>query len=258
MNPQKRRLKLTVSSRGLRIWGLLFLITGMVGRGIVQNRLLKVDTFGMETIVQMMEYDPSILKYATIAVLLQGIETLAVPVFAFLLVEGFHYTSNVKAYLIRMTAAALLAEIPYNLVTTGKVLELSTRNPMFAMVIGMIVLMFFKQYAATSAKDILAKCMVVFGALLWSAFLGVQNAVPVVAMILVLWQFRGNRNKQVIFGLAAAMLCGLMSGYYFASALGVLMLLLYNGERGYFESKVVNYLAYPILLLAVGIAAQFM
>ena len=258
MNPPKRRLKLTVSSRGLRIWGLLFLIAGIVGRGIVQNRLLNVDAIGIENIAQMLEYDPSILKYATMAVLLQGIETLAVPVFAFLLVEGFRHTSDVKAYLLRMAGTAVLAEIPYNLVTTGKVFELTTRNPVFAMLIGMIVLVFFKQYEGSNVKNTLAKCMVVLGALLWSAFLGIQNAVPVIGMILVLWLARGSRNKQVIFGIAAALLLGLLSGYYFASILGVALLLLYNGERGYSENKVINYLSYPLVMLAVGIAAKFM
>ena len=258
MNPPKRRLKLTVSSRGLRIWGLLFLIAGIVGRGIVQNRLLNVDAIGIENIAQMLEYDPSILKYATMAVLLQGIETLAVPVFAFLLVEGFRHTSDVKAYLLRMAGTAVLAEIPYNLVTTGKVFELTTRNPMFAMLIGMIVLVFFKQYEGSNVKNALAKCMVVLGALLWSAFLEIQNAVPVIGMILVLWLARGSRNKQVVFGIAAALLLGLLSGYYFASILGVALLLLYNGERGYSENKVINYLSYPLVMLAVGIAAKFM
>ena len=257
MNPIKRRLKLTVSSRGLRIWGLMFLIAGIVGRGIVQNCLLNVDGVGIDNLTQMMEYDPRILKFATLAVLMQGIETIAVPIFAFLLVEGFRHTSDVKAYLIRMAGTALLAEIPYNMVTTGKYFELTTRNPMFAMVIGLIVLMFFRQYSGSTAKEILAKCMVLLGGLLWSAFLGVQNAVPVIGMILVLWMFRGNRNKQVIFGIAASMLCGLLSGYYFASSLGMLMLLLYNGERGYSENKAVNYLSYPAVMMAVGIAARF-
>ena len=258
MNPPKRRLKLTMSSRGLRIWGLLFLTAGIIGRGIVQNRLLNVDAIGIENITQMMEYDPSILKYATMAVMFQGIETLAVPVFAFLLVEGFRHTSDLKAYLIRLAGAAVLAEIPYNLVTTGKVLELTTRNPMFAMVIGLIVLFFFTMFEGNSLKNTLSKIMAVLGALLWGGFLGVQNSVPVIGMILVFWLARGSRNKQVIFGIAAALLLGLMSGYYFAAVLGVAMLLLYNGERGYSENKIVNYLSYPLVMLAVGIAARFM
>ena len=117
---------------------------------------------------------------------------------------------------------------------------------------------FFKQYEGSNVKNTLAKCMVVLGALLWSAFLGIQNAIPVIGMILVLWLARGSRNKQVIFGIAAAMLLGLLSEYYFASILGVALLLLYNGERGYSENKVINYLSYPLVMLAVGIAAKFM
>ena len=258
MRPEKKQLRLSVSSRGLRIWGMLFLLCGMVGRGIVQNVLLNVDELGMDKISQLLEQDPNILKYSTLAVIMQGLETMALPVFVFLLVEGFRHTGDFKAYLTRMFGAAVLAEIPYNLVTTGKVFALESRNPLIGLVIGLVALLFISQRESYSVKNYLTKGLIFVAAALWSILLGIQYGVAIVVMLAALWFFRSSRNKQVIAGIAACVICGFLSYYFYAATLGVLFLLLYTGERSYSENKWVNYLSYPVMLLAVGIAARLL
>ena len=51
---------------------------------------------------------------------LRYVGRLAFPVFCFLLVEGFSYTSNVKKYLGRIILFALISEIPVDLALTGQ------------------------------------------------------------------------------------------------------------------------------------------
>lgn len=46
---------------------------------------------------------------------------IAFPIFAFLLVEGIHHTRNRKKYMLRLILGAVLAEVPYNLMVSGKV-----------------------------------------------------------------------------------------------------------------------------------------
>ena len=41
---------------------------------------------------------------------------VAYPIFAFMIVEGYFHTSNLKAYVKRLFIFALLSEIPFNLV----------------------------------------------------------------------------------------------------------------------------------------------
>src|SRR5699024_11375707 len=58
--------------------------------------------------------DPSLMSLSTWATILQMIGWLSVPVFAFLLVEGFQHTSSFKRYLLTMLGFAVVSEIPYD------------------------------------------------------------------------------------------------------------------------------------------------
>lgn len=65
---------------------------------------------------------------------------IAFPIFAFLLVEGFHHTQNLKKYVLRLTLAALVSEIPFNLMTGGGLLHPFHQNVLwtFLIAIGML------------------------------------------------------------------------------------------------------------------------
>jgi len=101
-----------LTSRGLRLWGLLFLAVGVIGRSILQNRLLGVGTLTPMELLSVMDSSETMMVVATAALVMQVLETCAVPVFAFLLVEGFQHTRDVKNYFGRILAVALVSEIP--------------------------------------------------------------------------------------------------------------------------------------------------
>lgn len=65
---------------------------------------------------------------------------LSFPLFAFCLVDGFIRTSSRKKYLIRLGILALVSEIPYNLFSSGKLIDWSNKNVIFTYVIGFLLL----------------------------------------------------------------------------------------------------------------------
>ena len=77
-----------ISSNGLRTWGMFFLLAGMLGKSILQNGLLNLGAVSFGQLLEQMQTSRAAMLYATLALVLQAMETCAVPIFAFLLVEG--------------------------------------------------------------------------------------------------------------------------------------------------------------------------
>ena len=77
-----------------------------------------------------MSQDSRLMTLAGVGSIMQLIGGMAIPVFAFLLVEGFRNTSDYTKYLIMMAVTALVSEIPYDLSICGKVWDFfqSERN----------------------------------------------------------------------------------------------------------------------------------
>ena len=72
-----------------------------------------------------------------------GLSPVALPIFAFLIVEGFRKTSNHKFYLYRLLIFAFLAEMPYDLFYSGVPVDLKSQNLLFTMVLGYVALCLF-------------------------------------------------------------------------------------------------------------------
>ena len=182
-----------LTSYGLRLWGLFFAAVGIIGRCILQRALLGVGTLSSMELFALMDSSDTMMIVATAALVMQVLETCAVPLFAFLLVEGFQRTGDVKNYFVRVLAVALISEIPYNLAMSGKVLDMNSRNPAFGLVLAMLVLFFYSHFDGRSFGHIMAKIVAVLGALLWGGMLRLDpNGLCLALVVCALWIFRKN------------------------------------------------------------------
>lgn len=251
------RLGNTRPTRGLtasrlRTWAMLFAIAGIIGRSILQNQVLGMGSNSMQQILEMMQASETAMAAATAALVMQAMETVAVPIFVYLLVEGFQHTSDWKKYLLRVAGLALLTEIPYNLAMGQKLFDTTSRNPVLGLVLGLVLMYLFTRF---QGKKLVCVIMALAGAA-WAVMLKVDHGIPMILMVSILWIFRKKRMYMGFAGMGAAALCIGFSPFYLAAPMGCLVIHFYNGEQGE-GNRLINYLFYPVMLLVIGLLAMF-
>lgn len=124
---------------------------------------------------------------------------IAYPIFAFMLVEGFRHTSNMKKYLVRMLIFALISEIPFDLMTGGVWFFLTQQNVMFTFLFAMLGMLLMEQ--PKKIKKAAAR-YIVFGVvalltLLLGFIVGTLTMVDYfgggIVMVFVFYFFEGDR-----------------------------------------------------------------
>ena len=252
-----RRIPTGRDAASIRKWAFVFLSIGVVGQCILMNRFLALDQVSMEELAAAMDQSAFVQTLVTVALVCKVVAPCAAPLFCFLLVEGFQRTSSFEKYLLRVGALALVCELPYNLAYSGRLFDLGSRNPVFALFISLIMLYFFSRYAEKGLKNLAMKTLIAVAAFLWCAMLGIDQGVCLVVLTGFLWYVRDKSNVRSMFAFCGAMVCTLFDMYYLGSCLSCIMLHRYNEERGEQNEKL-NYAFYPALLLIVGVAGLFL
>lgn len=187
---------------------------------------------------------------------------LAMPIFSFCIAEGYAHTKDKKKYLLRMGLFALISEIPFDLAFEGRI-GLGHQNIMLTFFISILALRLFDllrgerdpetgRYRAGST--VLAVAAVAAMAVL-ALLVRADYTVFAVIAVFLFYVFR-DRHNAIRSGVGVAFLSLTRTvGYYCATGLSLIPLLLYNGKRGK-GLKWLFYLFYPgHLLLLYGLKA---
>ena len=253
---QPRRTR-GITSSAVRLWGLLFVLLGVVGKTVIQNRILGLSQPGGPGLEALLEENPGMMGYVTAAVVLMTLETCAVPIFAFLISNGMQHTGSVKRYMLRVLGIAVLTEVPYNLVVSDRWLDFTSRNPMFGLVFAMIAINFCIEYPEKNLKHRLIRLFVTVCSAIWCGMLRISYGGALVLIAGVLWAFRAKPSYRNLAGALTTVVCSLSSMFFVAAPMGFMAIMLHNGEEGE-QNRYVSYLAYPLILLTVFLAGKFL
>lgn len=183
---------------------------------------------------------------------------IAFPIFAFLLVEGIHRTRDRKKYAMRLTAGALLAEIPYNLMVAGTI-DCGKQSVMATLLLGFMMVL-----AMEECRTPVTRALVCVPFLLMAEVFRTDYGWAGVALVAVFELSREMDEVNLIRTGAMVILFHNMSSHIFwiggisvpmqvLGALSMLFIAGYDGRK-VTENKAVQwafYLFYPAHMLAL-------
>lgn len=227
----------------LKIVALLFVMVGTASTALLQPAL-----------GDLAEAD---LGSLTGVILTDAVSWCAVPIYAWLLVNGYRHTHSAGWYLGRLAILALVSEVPYDMATSHTVFDMHSQNPVWGLCITLIVLIVLNAFRGR--RDVTAwgiRILVVIAALMWIVMFNVglrlglvSEGLLTLAFALVFWLLPGRENTMMF----TAGALGAVS--FILPALGVMLLHWRSGREGYPAPWVrwLFYVLYPLHLLVFAL-----
>lgn len=197
---------------------------------------------------------------------------LALPIFCFLVAEGFFHTRHFKRYALRLLGFALLSQLPFTLCCYGSVVW-DHSNVLFSLLLGLLVI---ASIDASKGKKALFPLTVLLATALGCALARVMNADGLhmgVLMIVAFYLFRGKRLLQLLSMVAINVLWSYGSFFQLSvfglslhipvqilALVALLPIWLYNGERGpsHRSLQYAFYVFYPAHLFVLWLISRIL
>ncbi|MDP9800487.1 hypothetical protein J2S49_000563 [Arcanobacterium wilhelmae] len=190
-------------------------------------------------------------------VLFEIVSWVGIPIYAWLLYEGFNRTRSIAGYAGRLLLIALITEVPYDLSTSGKAFDMSSQNPIWGLLIGLVVMVMIRWAKGRGAAGYAILAAVIVSAVLWDLLLriGTRQVIMNIGIVtlgfLLIFTFLKRFENTMMM---SAGFFGAVSGI--APGIGVAFLHYRHGELGYLHTwtRWVFYAYYPVICLVLWLA----
>lgn len=201
---------------------------------------------------------------------------LAFPIFAFLVVEGFMHTSDLKKYLKRLFIFALISEIPFNLIYTGAFIFPFHQNVLFTLLLGLLCINEIDKIKNDkSFKNIFKGILKILSFFLIGTIGFVDYGLTGILTIIIFYIFRNFKFAwfgqlislillYIIFFKGQSVILNILNFEYYLplQSIGILSLIpiwLYNNQKGIKSKKLqyMFYLFYPVHMLVIYLIYYF-
>lgn len=183
---------------------------------------------------------------STIYILSRSLGRIAFPIFAFLLVEGFKKTKNIKKYFINLLIFAFISEIPFDLVHNGTIFDPSHQNIFFTLLAGLIMLILIDRIRIKRENiKIITEIFIVTLFSLLSMIFRFDYSFFAPLVFYSYYKFYDNKKMRFL-GSELALYFEALSFVHISN----ILIYFYNGERGR-QNKYFFYLFYPLHLLII-------
>ncbi|HEY8364439.1 MAG TPA: TraX family protein [Haloplasmataceae bacterium] len=195
-------------------------------------------------------------------IIMRSIGRLAFPIFAFLIVEGYFYTRNIKLYLTRLLIFAFISEIPFNLAFYNSLFYIKHQNVFFTLFLGLLSIKLYEEYKEDNIQQ--ANFSVILIGLI-SVILHTDYNIFGILMIFAYYYFRGDYKhlftsiliinlliiiEPIIEVLKNPLSFTLVDFIQIFAILALILIKQYNHKKG-LSLKYIFYVFYPLHLLVL-------
>lgn len=242
---------LKVPEQWLKYAAALIMVMASANTVILKNAVIRLDTYTQESLMAAMDTDSQLMAWVGLAGVMDALAGLAVPLFAFLLVEGFLHTSDFRRYLIRVAATAAVGEFAYDLAMSGRLLDFSRQSPVLGLTFCLVMLYFMRRVETQQMIDrVILQMLLTLCGLFWALMLRPEYGVSMVLLTAIFYCFRSKR----IIRLIPAVICCLQ---YPLAPMAFIALVFYNGTRKMKVPGIVFYILYPLHLIVLAVLARY-
>jgi len=199
---------------------------------------------------------------------------ISFPIFAFLIVEGYFHTKNLKKYVCRLLLFAVVSEIPFNLAIGSRMIYPILQNVLWTFLIAMGLI--YLNEKSRETENIFIQIIVAAATVILGCVIGIITMVDYyhagILTVLVFYFFRQNKwwsylgQLLCMWYINMELLGGFMyeinfrgETYFLArqgfALLALIPIWLYKGRQGYHSKwlQYIYYAFYPLHLLILGI-----
>lgn len=236
-----------LSGKALQWIGFVLACLSSFSIAVIQRGVLGIGSeVTMEAVSEAMKPGGDAMGWATGAVLCSLASALMIPVFAKIIYEGWKHAEKSGRYLLEVFLCALLSEIPYDFAMNGRLMDWSAQNPMWGLLLAVIVLEITRRWRMKStAADNAFRALIVFAAVVWTLLLRGHLGASLV-LLAVLFHFAAKKPAFVIVGGV------LLTLVQFPAPLGMIFVHWYDEEKGGGSGRLF-YLLYPLQLIVFGL-----
>ncbi len=247
LRPQRSRFP-SVTADTLKIAGAVLITLYFFGAAVIQNGILRVNSYTPEQLNDFLAGDASAMLWAGIASMAEIIGMAAISIYAYLLAQGVEHTSSMKKYALSVLLFAVISEVPYDLAVYGRVWYWESQNTLWTVFVALVTLWIIK-YAENKRGAYVFSVIAALGGCLWAELLRCKYGWGFVLIAVVLYLLRRRRTLCLIAGLGVSLV-------YLTAAMGFILISMCDGERQTDESgfrKYAYYAYYPLLLILLAV-----
>lgn len=241
----RRLLGFQISQLGMKFIASVCMLCYIISETIIQQGILHLETYDNSSLYEAMAGGSSLMKVATLAIILKLLAGISLSIYAFLLAEGAERTRDFGRYFLNILFFAIVSEIPYDYAMSHKIWDFSSQNPMFGLVFGMILISAIR-LVQTKKKNILICIVVTIAAMLWCAILNIEFGMICVALVAVYYLLREYRGFACFAGF-------LLSIPYVTGIFATYPIFCYSGKRGGNYNKYAFYILFPLELIVCAL-----